>query len=106
MISGQPIPYPCLIVENPVTDTVGTYPTLIARNNADRVQIIVINVGTRDIYIGFSPRVSSSRGFWIAAQGGVFQMKYFEDGEAVFHELYAVSPGGPDTIYVIEFVRR
>jgi len=98
--------FPTRAVENPVRDTVDTTPRIILRQNPDRFQWLIVNLGTADIYIGFTSEVSSKRGIIVAANGGYTAMHAREDGEAVTYELWAVAATGTQNIYVIEYEKR
>jgi len=93
-------------IENPVRDTVDTTPRIVLRLNPDRFQWLIVNLGTADIYIGFTSKVSSKRGIIIAADGGYASMHAREDGEAVTYEVWAVAKTGTQAIYVIEYEKR
>jgi len=93
-------------LENPVTNRVGTTPTLVLRNNPDRFQWLIVNLSAYNVYVAFTREVSSTRGVLVAASGGALAMHAREDGEAVTYEVYAISPDGIAAIYVIEYEKR
>jgi len=93
-------------IENPVTNRVGTTPTLILRNNPDRFQWLIVNLGTVDLFISFTREVSIARGIVIPAGGGFASMHAREDGEAVTYEIFGIVSTGTINIYVIEYEKR
>jgi len=93
-------------IENPVTDKVGTTPTRILLNNPDRFQSFIVNLGAYDMYIAFTPEVSSTRGILVSSGGDWVRFHAREDGEAVTYEIWAVAIGGTTDIYVVEYEKR
>ena len=91
---------PTRLIENPVTDTVNTTPTLVLKNNPDRFQWLIINLSSNDVYLGFSSEVSSTRGIRLGPGGGFATMNADEDGEAVCREVWAVASADGSKIYV------
>lgn len=89
-------------VVNPVTNTVTTSPTQLARNNPNRIFLLITNLGSVDIYVGFDMQVSSSRGIRVPNSGGVFSLAWQEDYELTFSPVYAISSSGSVTVYVVE----
>jgi len=100
------LPFPTQMLENPVTDSVTTTIGLIARGNANRFQLVIINTGGNDVFIGFHADVTQQKAFRLGANGGTFIMKYYEDAEALYNEFYAFTLAGVSTVYVLDFVRR
>jgi len=111
MAAPQPIParakigFPSRPIINPVTDTVATTPTLILRNNPDRIFWLIVNLSTYDGYAGWDTQVSSSRGLLIPANGGYASASIEEDGELVIHEVRAINIGGSGTWMIVEIER-
>jgi len=111
MAAPQPIParaktgFPTRLVINPVTDTVGTSPTLILRNNPDRIFWLVVNLSGNNGYLGWDTLVSSTRGLFIAANGGFVSANIEEDGELVIYDVWAVNLNAAGTYLVVEVER-
>jgi hypothetical protein len=93
-------------VVNPVTSTVGTSATLILRNNPERVMTLIVNQSSYDGYVGFDAQVASDRGILIPSLGGFMILTVEEDGALVTQEVYAISPGGSGTWYIVEVRRK
>jgi len=98
--------FPTRAIENPVRDTVDTTPRIILRQNPDRFQWLIVNLGTANIFIAFTSQVSITRGILISGGGGYLTMHAREDGEAVTYEIWAVAETGTQKIYVIEYEKR
>jgi len=108
MAAPTPIParakvgFPSRPVINPVTNTVDTTPTLILRNNPDRIFWLIVNLSANNGYVGWDTQVSSSRGLFIAGNGGFISANIEEDGELVIQEVYAVNLGASGTYMIVE----
>jgi len=108
MAAPQPIParakigFPSRPIINPVTDTVATTPTLILRNNPDRIFWLIVNLSANNGYIGWDTLVSSTRGLLVAANGGFVSASIEEDGELVIQEVYAVNLAAQGTYMIVE----
>jgi len=89
-------------VINPVTDTVGTTPTLILRNNPDRIFWLVVNLSANNGFLGWDTLVSSTRGLFIAANGGFVSANIEEDGELVIYDVWAINQNASGTYLVVE----
>lgn len=88
---------------NPVTQTVALTATRIAKNNPDRVGIIVSNVGSNTIYLGTGSDVSSTNGIPLFS-GGSISMKYDQDFESLGEEIWGIASVAASTVYVRELV--
>jgi len=97
--------FPSRPVINPVTNTVATTPTLILKNNPDRIYWLIVNLSPNDGYAGWDPTVSPTRGMLIPANGGYASASIEEDGELVIHEVYAVNLNAVGTWYIVEIER-
>jgi len=93
------------LIVNPVTDTVGTTPTEILRNNPDRIFWLVVNLSVNDGYVGWDRQVSSTRGLLAAANGGYVSASAEEDGELVIYPVYAINLVASGTYMIVEVER-
>ena len=90
-------------VPNPVTASVSQGVTTIARNNPDRLMLLVINLDETPLYLGFFPDVSDTKGILLAATGGMATITAEEDGELVGYEFRIYSADAADKkIFVLE----
>ncbi len=92
-------------VENPVTDTVATTPTLILQNNPDRIFWLAMCRNGNGGAIGFTRQVTVANGQKVAADGGGVSMDVREDGESVTYEVFAINGVAPGIWYVLEIER-
>jgi len=99
------IGFPSRPIINPVTDTVATTPTLILRNNPDRIFWLIVNLSANNGYMGWDTLVSSTRGLLVAANGGFVSASIEEDGELVIQEVYAVNLAAQGTYMIVEIER-
>ena len=74
----------------------------IIDNDPDRVALQVFNLGSEDVYLAFTNDVSATKGFYLAKSGGFLGMDVTEDFTLVARELWAVSPSGASTLYVVQ----
>jgi len=86
---------------NPVTSTVGTSVTQILREDPNRIAVVIINLGTNSLYIGFDREVSSSRGILLSANGGSYTAFWKEDFTLCARAMYAIAPAGAVNVYVL-----
>ena len=99
------IGYPTRLIINPVTPTVGTAPTLILKNNPDRIFWLIVNLSAYDGYAGWSTDVSATKGLLIPANGGYASASIAEDGELVIYEVYAINLTASGTWMIVEVER-
>jgi len=88
-----------------VTDTVATTPTLILKNNPDRIFWLIVNLSPYDGYAGWDTKVSSTKGLLIPANGGYASASISEDGELVIYEVYAINLTASGTWMIVEVER-
>jgi len=89
---------------NPLTDKVGTTPKKILDNNPDRLAWFVVNLSPNTLYLHFSNDVSSTKGIFVAPNGGFASMIYDEDFHAVGWEIWGKATDEDSNIYVVEIV--
>jgi len=88
---------------NPLTDTVQTGVTQILRQNANRLAWLIINLSDYTIYVGFDEFVSATRGISLGPRS-YLMMRWDEDYIVATLPVYAISPSGVATIYLVEVV--
>jgi len=88
-----------------VTNSVGTTPTLILKNNPDRIYWLIVNLSAYDGYAGWDAQVSATRGILIPANGGYASASIVEDGELTIMEVYAVNLTASGTWMIVEVER-
>ncbi len=89
---------------NPLIDSLGTTPEKVFDNNPDRVALVIVNLSSNNIYLGFTRDVSANKGIIISPNGGSFSMVYDEDFHAVGWEIWGVASGLNSPIYCIEIL--
>lgn len=94
------------VFENPVTPTVATTATRILRNDPARVAWTAINMSANTGFLGFSSGVSSTQGIQVNASGGSVSAVWFEDGELVTHEVWAINNVAAGTWYTAATVAQ
>jgi len=104
-VSRERFKGPTRLVINPVTDTVGTTPTEILRNNPDRVFWLIVNLSANNGYIGWDREVSSTKGIFVAANGGYTSAALEEDGELVIYPVFAINLNAAGTYMIVEVER-
>jgi len=102
----QKMGFPTRLVINPVTDTVLTTATRLLTNNPDRIFWLIVNLSGNNGYLGWDTQVSSTRGLFIAANGGFVSAMIEEDGELVIYEVWAINQNAQGTYLVVEVMRR
>lgn len=98
-------------VTNSETETYDYNPTIttsvsqLLPNNADRLELIIFNLGANDGYVHWDGAVSSTNGFKVNANGGFLLFKVKDDFTLVARQFFAVSTIGNTTFTVVEVVR-
>jgi hypothetical protein len=89
------------------TPTVQNAATLIAGGNGDRVGLIIMNIGTQNIFVGLRASfVVLQAGILLPANAGVLAMNVRDDGTLPSREWWASSIlGGPSAVQILELVR-
>lgn len=90
----------------PQFDVVSTSTTVaeLVRNRADRVALLLQNIGSAAVFVWFDPSVSTTRGFRLAPQGGTLGFVLDEDGEVTTAELWAVAASGTPEVSILETI--
>jgi len=96
---------PTHAIVNPITNSIAATPTEILHNNPDRVLLLAVNLSGLDGYVGFDREVGPGKGIPVSANGGYIILLIEEDGELVTQALFAISPGGAATWYIVEVER-
>ena len=76
------------------TISVGSSAVQLLKNNPGAVALVLINLGSTDIYIWTTNDVSAAKGILIAANGGNIFLTYQQYFTLVSSEWYAISPSG------------
>ncbi|MDW8005042.1 MAG: hypothetical protein RMI04_09555 [Thermofilaceae archaeon] len=74
----------------------------VARENPDRIQLLVVNNGDYPVYLNFFPDVSEISGIRLQEKGGILSLFVDEDGILPTFALYAYSPFGPAYLFIVE----
>jgi len=94
------------ITESESVYTIDTTPyTAITQNNPDRVGLTIINLGSNDLFIALDINVSTSRGVYLAKNGGTASITVVDDQMLPTRAWYAISSIGSTTVYVLEIFR-
>lgn len=87
---------------NPVNTAVPTSVVPILRNDPQRLSFVVFNLGANSVYIGPENQVSTTRGIYLAPNGGSVSLIWDRDFELCSHDWYAIASGGASTIFTLE----
>lgn len=82
--------------------SVSTAVSKILKNNPDRLSYILVNLGTVDVYVGFTSDVSASKGILLTANGGSMNLTIREDFDLATYEVHAVAASSTSTLYIVE----
>lgn len=88
-------------IVNAVTGSAGAGATLVAKENADRLMLLVINLDEVAMWLGWDTGITNERGVLVDASGGYVSLIADEDGELVGYETYLYSVAG-GYIFVVE----
>lgn len=87
---------------NSVTDNVDTTLTKILNANPNRLSFLVLNLSGNSVYIAPDSLVSTTRGIYLASNGGSFIAMWDRDFELVSQEWYAVATANNSAILILE----
>lgn len=77
---------------------------VLARRNARRVGLIVINLSANTVVVAPFPGVTTTRGIQVAASGGSLILSALEDFDLPAREWHVVASVDNSSIYVAEVV--
>ena len=81
---------------------IGTTATRIVANNPRRMQVMMVNVGSSPVYIGFDAAVSTSADIPLSGGGGSLTLLIDEDGELTTYDVYGIAAAGGNNVLVWE----
>ncbi|MGH7240314.1 MAG: hypothetical protein ACREHG_09680, partial [Candidatus Saccharimonadales bacterium] len=81
---------------------VGVAPVIIRPNNPNCIGVIVNNVGSTKIVIGYDPTIDSTHGLILGGNGAAFYSVVQYDGDLVGYPLYAISDVEGGEVFIIE----
>lgn len=94
------------VIENETNPSISTSPVIIAVNSADRVGLVVVNLGAGNVFMSLSNIPSAGVGIFLAANGGSTSLTVRDDFTLPSRQWTAICPaGGPSILEVIEYVR-
>jgi len=93
-------------VINDLVSTVGVASIPIVRKNPNRVSILFTNLSANGIYISPLPDVASTKGIYLASNGGYAMFQFDKDFQLVITEWYAIATGAASPICILENIIR
>jgi hypothetical protein len=73
--------------------------------NADRVGLLIVNLGASSTFVSINSSVSSSQGIILLANGGSFSANVTEDFTLTSRGFWGVTTVGSNALYVLEIIR-
>jgi len=89
---------------NPSVSTVAASAGQLVRQNPNRLGLLVMNLSLNNVYVGFWPDVSATKGIRLAANGGFYKTVWFEDFEMPGWEWFAIADAGPSAVVTVEIL--
>lgn len=86
-------------------ESVGTTPVRVAPNDAERVVLLLVNMSTNLMYVGFDEEVSQNRGIFLSPNGGSYEVDVRTDFMVQSYAHYAISVGASSNLYVFKLRR-
>jgi len=87
---------------NPLVTQVETTVTQLLKPNPNRLAWTLINLGANQVYVAFSNDVSSSKGVYVSATGGVFGLLFSEDFDLCAYPVWAIADTAAAACYLVE----
>jgi hypothetical protein len=87
---------------NPNIATVSTTAQKILNNNPNRVSFLVVNLSVNGLYIAPAQDVASTKGIYLAPNGGFATFMWDRDFELVGQEWWAIGTAVGTTLYCLE----
>jgi hypothetical protein len=103
LFTEQELGGPCL--ENESNPTIDTTATTVINGSGDRVGLVMINLGSNNVYVAISSNVSPTNGILLAANGGLLTMTVRDDFTLPSRNWWGIAQGGTSSLYVLEIVR-
>jgi hypothetical protein len=91
---------------DPVTNTVGATAVLIAPNNPNRLELLMINLSALTVWVKPKNDVSASSGLVLGPNGGYVEFDWDDDYDLVGYEWWAIASGAGASILTMEIVAR
>lgn len=93
-------------VENENTVSVNTAVVSAINGNGDRLGLLLMNLGSANIFVSVSSAVGTSFGVLLSSNGGFIAMNVRDDFTLQTRQWFAICPaGGPSTLYTLELSR-
>lgn len=84
--------------------TVTTSVISIVNNNPDRVGLLLVNLGTVDVFVWIDNSVSSSKGVRLTANGGFMSLDVNDDFTLPAEQWIGITSSGSATVASLELV--
>lgn len=84
---------------------IGTARSQLLENNPNRLHWQAINESANDVRLSSAPDITSSSGWLLAANGGIIDSDWAEDGEGTGYTLYAISGVAGSNVRIREVIR-
>ena len=93
------------VADSDTVELVGVTAGEILRNDPERVFVLLVNLSTNTMFVGFDEGVGSAKGIVLASNGGSYQADVEEDFTLPIRSMFAVSTGAASNLFVLT-VRR
>ena len=93
------------IEEKVEVKSIGVTAESVIPNDGERLFVLLVNLSTNLMYIGFDEAVGPDKGIFLAANGGSYAIDVREDMVLPTFQHYAVSAGAASSLYVVTLRR-
>jgi hypothetical protein len=87
---------------NKKVNQVGVSAIEIMSSNPNRVSFLVVNLSANNLFISPENDVSSTKGIYIAPNGGSITVQWDRDFELVSQPFYAIAGGAASDVFILE----
>ena len=89
------------IEESVSVESIGTTAEAVVSNDPERLFLLLVNLSSNLMYIGFDAQVGADRGIFLAANGGSYEVDLEADMVIPTFAHYVVSAGAASDLYVV-----
>jgi hypothetical protein len=84
--------------------SVGTTAARLWPNDPDRLAALLVNLSVNQLWGGWWPDVSSTKGIRVGPSGGSWELVWYDDFDLVMYEAFVIADVAASTLLTVEWV--